>query len=124
MIVRSLDEVKVVNWGNGLSRRFLNESDGMGFTLTDTVIWAGTSSKIKFSRHIEACYCIEGGGYVVFGEGRKERLTVGAMYAPNLYDPHELIADEEQDMRLVCVLVPALQGDETHNLESGGYSGY
>jgi L-ectoine synthase len=38
MIVRKLDEVKTVEWGNGLSRRFLLEADGMGYTVTDTIV--------------------------------------------------------------------------------------
>jgi hypothetical protein len=37
MIVRNLSTVKNVEWGNGLSRRFLLEDDGFGYTVTDRV---------------------------------------------------------------------------------------
>ena len=32
------DEVKNVQWGNGTSHRFLLEADGMGYTVTDTIV--------------------------------------------------------------------------------------
>ena len=44
MIIRELDEVKTVEWGNGLSRRFLLEADGLGYTVTDTIVSKGTKS--------------------------------------------------------------------------------
>jgi Ectoine synthase len=65
MIVRKLDEVKTVEWGNGLSRRFLLEADGMGYTVTDTIVRAGTKSRLEYKNHLEACYCIEGKGSVI-----------------------------------------------------------
>ena len=48
VLVRSIDEVKTVAWGNGLSRRFLLESDGMGYSLTDTLVRAGTKSPLQY----------------------------------------------------------------------------
>ena len=62
MIIRKLDEVKTVEWGNGLSRRFLLEADGMGYTVTDTIVNKGTKSLLEYENHLEACYCIEGKG--------------------------------------------------------------
>ena len=38
MLIRKLEDVKTVEWGNGLSRRFLLEADGMGYTVTDTIV--------------------------------------------------------------------------------------
>ena len=65
MLIRKLDEVKTVEWGNGLSRRFLLDADGMGYTMTDTIVRAGTKSLIEYENHLEACYCIAGSGMVV-----------------------------------------------------------
>ena len=48
MLIRKLDSVKTVDWGNGLSRRFLLESDGMGYTVTDRIINAGTTSRLEY----------------------------------------------------------------------------
>lgn len=39
------------------------------------------------------------------------------MYALDKNDAHHLIADEE-DLRLVCVFLPSLKGDEIHDIAS------
>ncbi|MCD7443071.1 ectoine synthase [Streptomyces lincolnensis] len=123
MIVRSLDEVKTVDWGNGISRRFLLEADGMGYSVTDTVVRAGTSSNLQYQRHLEACYCISGRGWVMTTDGVKHPITPGTLYALDQNDAHELAAADE-DLRLVCVFTPALRGDEAHDLSADGFSCY
>ncbi|MGI9004425.1 MAG: ectoine synthase [Pseudonocardia sp.] len=124
MIIRHLDEVTTVEWGNGLSRRFLVEADGMGYTVTDTTVLADTKSRIEYRRHLEACYCIDGSGEVVDQNGQSYRIEPGTLYALDQHDAHFLIADPEQDMRLVCMFTPALVGDERHNLDAAEYSHY
>ena len=101
MLIRKLDSVKTVDWGNGLSRRFLLESDGMGYTVTDTIINAGTTSRLEYKNHLEACYCIEGSGAVVEMDGTRHELVPGTLYALDKHDMHDLIANPEADMRLV-----------------------
>ena len=64
MIIRVLENVPSIEWGNGLSRRFLLNADNMGYTLTDTIVYAGTKSPLKYRNHLKACYCIEGEGAV------------------------------------------------------------
>ncbi|MHB8694397.1 MAG: ectoine synthase [Solirubrobacteraceae bacterium] len=120
MLIRKLDEVKTVEWGNGLSRRFLLESDGMGYTVTDTIINAGTTSRLEYKNHLEACYCIEGSGAVVEMDGTRHEIVPGTIYALNNHDMHDLIANPEGDMRLVCMFTPALTGDEAHRLTESG----
>jgi L-ectoine synthase len=124
MIIRRLSDVPTVDWGNGLSRRFLLESDGMGYTVTDTTVRAGTKSQLEYRRHLEACYCIEGSGEVVDANGDSYPLEPGTMYALDRNDPHFLIASPHEDLRLVCVFSPALQGHETHKLDSADFSHY
>jgi L-ectoine synthase len=124
MIVRRLSEVPTVDWGNGLSRRFLVEADGMGYTVTDTTVRAGTKSRLEYRRHLEACYCIAGSGEVVDANGQSHVLEPGTMYALDRNDPHFLIAAPHEDLRLVCVFTPALQGHETHKLDSAEFSHY
>ena len=126
MIVRSLDAIQKterdVAWGNGLSRRFLIEADGMGYSLTDTIVEPGTSSLLEYKNHLEACYCIEGEGEVVDTQtGETHRITPGTMYALDKNDKHVLSATER--LRLVCVFSPALRGNERHSLggESSAY---
>ncbi|MFI5617176.1 ectoine synthase [Streptomyces sp. NPDC051567] len=124
MIVRRLDEVTTVDWGNGLSRRFLLESDGMGYSMTDTTVRAGTKSKLEYRRHLEACYCIKGTGEVVDSDGTSHPIEPGTFYALDQHDAHFLIAGEEEDLRLVCVFSPALRGGERHSLDSADFSQY
>jgi L-ectoine synthase len=120
MLIRKLDSVKTVDWGNGLSRRFLLESDGMGYTVTDTIINAGTTSRLEYKNHLEACYCIEGSGAVVEMDGTRHEIVPGTLYALDKHDMHDLIANPEGDMRLICMFTPALSGDEAHRLTESG----
>ena len=123
MILRTVSDVVDVKWGNGLSRRFLTAADGMGYTITDTTVYAGTSSPIQYRRHLEACYCIAGRGAVKLRTGERFEITEGTMYALDEHDAHYLIA-EDVDLRLVCVFAPALRGDETHAFTDEGFSCY
>ena len=47
-----------------ISRRFLLTSDGLGFSLTDTIIKQGSVLELEYTHHLEACYCIEGRGQI------------------------------------------------------------
>ena len=119
MIINSLNEIaetdRDVDWGNGKSRRLLIEKDQMGYSLTDTVINAGSSSLLEYKNHLEACYCIEGEGEVVDAEtGEVHAITPGTMYALDKHDKHWLKASKT--MRLVCVFNPPLKGHERHSL--------
>lgn len=127
MIVRDLVSIsgteREVDWGNGMSRRFLLHRDGMGFSLTDTLVRSGSRSLLQYRNHMEACYCISGSGEVQNVEtGEVHDLRPGTMYALDLHDSHYLIAKE--DMRLVCVFSPPLQGDERHSLSNDSESSY
>lgn len=124
MIIRKLDDVKTVEWGNGLSRRFLLEADGMGYTVTDTIVRAGTKSLIEYKNHLEACYCIEGKGSVIEMDGTEHEIVPGTIYALNNRDPHYLVGSPEEDLRLVCMFTPALRGDEAHDFAAEGPSHY
>ena len=127
MIVKSLDKLigtpRDVEWGNGNSRRFLIEQDGMKFSLTDTIVKAGSRSFLEYKNHLEACYCIAGSGEIhdpVTGEVYS--IYPGTMYALDKHDRHYLVAKDE--LRLVCVFLPALRGHESHRLGADGSSSY
>ncbi|PZP64500.1 MAG: L-ectoine synthase [Azospira oryzae] len=123
MIVRSVAEligtereVKTPNW---VSRRLLLKRDGMGFSLHETTVFAGTETYIWYRHHLEAVFCIEGEGEVeVLPEGIVYRITPGTVYALDRHDKHWLRA--KTDMRLVCVFNPPLTGGEVHD-EEGVY---
>lgn len=125
MIVRYLSEIENsesnVHWGNGVSRRFLLARDKMNYSLTDTIVDAGTESLLEYRNHLEACYCIEGEGEVE-SSGVKYRIVPGTLYALDNHEPHFLRA--KTTLRLVCVFSPALEGKEIHNLGGTISSGY
>lgn len=123
MIVRTLAEVQGTALdvaGRGWqSRRLLTAPDGMGYTMTDTIIQAGAEMTLHYARHLEACYCITGVGEIEDHATREvHAIGPGTIYALNQHDLHTLRAQTE--LRLICCFTPALAGTETHNKE-GGY---
>jgi L-ectoine synthase len=126
MIIRTLSEItnteRDVAWGQGQSRRFLLARDGMGYTLTDTIIDAGTESLLEYRNHLEACYCIEGEGEVEDMAGNVHPIVPGTMYALDAHDKHYLRA--RTTLRLICVFLPALRGTERHAVSGDESSSY
>ena len=123
MIVKRLSEVTgtaqekcAENW---TSRRLLLRDAGMGFSLHDTLIHAGTSTEIHYQNHLEAVYCIEGHGTVrLVDTGEVFEIEAGTLYALDENDRHILSATTQ--MRMICVFNPALVGPEGHD-ENGVY---
>ncbi|MEO0618097.1 MAG: ectoine synthase [Pseudomonadota bacterium] len=124
MIIRTLDDLKSSGSyreksGVFTSARYLLRDDGMGFTLTETTIAAGSHQVMEYKNHLEANLIIEGTGILVdVATGDRHALAPGSMYALDKNDRHEMIA--ETDMRIVCVFTPALVGTEMHD-EDGSY---
>lgn len=124
MIVRSLDnlidtprDVRGEAWA---SRRFLLAEDGVGFTLTETSVVAGSEQVLWYKHHVEANYVIEGKGEVENVEtGEVFALSPGSIYVLDQHEKHRLKAFTA--MRLVCVFTPALTGRETHDAD-GAYA--
>ena len=120
MIVRRLKELlgtdREVDAENWTSRRFLLKSDGMGFSMHDTVIKAGTETFIWYAHHLEAVYCIEGSGEVELADsGKVYPIEAGTIYALDGHEKHYLRARTQ--MRMVCVFNPPLTGKEVHDDE-------
>ncbi|MBI3896790.1 MAG: ectoine synthase [Gammaproteobacteria bacterium] len=127
MIIRKLEEIsgteRDIAWGNGQSRRFLIARDGMGFSVTDTLVKAGSSSLLEYKNHLEACYCVEGEGEVVdYTTQKTHAITPGTIYALDKHEKHVLNA--KTDLRLVCVFNPPLNGSEKHRLNGDDSSSY
>lgn len=101
------------------SRRLLLAGDGMGFSFHDTVLYAGSVTKMWYRNHLEAVYCVEGEGELLDLEsGRTHRIDAGTLYALDRHDRHELTAIT--DLRMICVFNPPLLGEELHD-EDGSY---
>jgi L-ectoine synthase len=124
MIVRSLkdliDTPRDVRGEAWASRRFLLAGDGVGFTLTETSVVAGSEQVLWYKHHVEANYVIEGEGEVEnMATGEVFALAPGSIYVLDQHEKHRLKAFTA--MRLVCVFTPALTGRETHDAD-GAYA--
>lgn len=123
MIVRKLDDiadsdldVRADTWR---SRRLLLARDAMGFSMHDTVLYAGTEIPMHYQNHLEAVYVIEGEGELVELEsGTVHQLRPGVVYALDANDRHAV--RPATDIRCVCVFNPPVTGKEVHD-ESGAY---
>lgn len=98
------------------SLRLLHKEDGMGVTLTDSILEAGFEMDLWQKNHFEACYCLEGEGTVEeLDSGIVHEIGPGTLYAMNSHDRHRILAKTQ--MRIVCTFYPALTGDEVHDAD-------
>ena len=123
MIVKKLDDIlgteDEVKGGNWTSRRLVLRDAGMGFSMHDTLIHAGTETLIWYKNHLEAVYCIEGKGEIeVLPDGPTYPIEPGTLYALNGNEKHLLRAEKE--MRMICTFNPPVTGQEVHD-EDGVY---
>lgn len=123
MIVRTLDEItdtdadiKTENWR---SKRIVLAKEGVGFSVHETTLYAGTVSRFWYANHIEAVFVVEGEGEITdLGTGETHQLAPGSLYLLNDHDKHEVRPRTE--MRVVCVFNPPVTGREVHD-ENGVY---
>ncbi|RNA66682.1 ectoine synthase [Alteribacter keqinensis] len=115
-VLNTENEIKGENW---TSRRLILKDSGMGYSVHDTVIKAGTETHIWYQNHLESVYCIEGEGEVVtLKDNKVHPISANTLYALDEHDEHLLRATT--DMRMVCVFNPPITGQETHD-ENGVY---
>lgn len=117
MIVRTAQEIegtaRDVRAGTWRSRRLALAADGAGFSLHDTVMYAGTETTMWYRHHVEAVYCLEGEGTLHDLEHDREHpLRPGTMYLLDGHERHRVVA--ATDLRMVCVFNPPCTGQETH----------
>lgn len=102
------------------SFRFLLKSDGMGFSMHETVFPAGLEVKMWYKHHLEAVYCYQGTGVITDLEtDQQHEIKPGTLYALDKHDRHILSAHTE--LKLVCVFNPPVSGREIHD-EDGAYA--
>lgn len=123
MIVRTVEDVAgtaaQVAGDLWTSTRLLLRGDGMGFTMTETLIEPEMDDTFWYKRHLEACFCVEGEAEVEDLEtGEVHQIRPGTLYALDRHDRHRLRTKTR--VRLICVFTPALRGDETHD-DDGSY---
>lgn len=123
MLVRSIDEIndtdadiKQENWR---SKRIILAKEGVGFSVHETTLYAGTESEFWYANHIEAVFIVEGEGEIEDkGTGEVHQLKPGSLYLLNDHDKH--IVRPRTEMRTVCVFNPPVTGREVHD-ENGVY---
>jgi L-ectoine synthase len=122
MIVRTLDEVtdteRDVVAEQWRAKRLFLRDDGLGFSLSETIVNGGAEMNLWYKHHSEACFVIEGEAEITERDtGAVHRIGPGSAYAPQ-HDRHTIRVLET--LRLVCVFSPALSGRETHDAD-GSY---
>lgn len=123
MIVRTLQDIvgteRDVDGGNWSSRRLCLADDGMGFSMHDTVLRAGTETHMWYKNHLEGVYCIEGKATVEDkATGEVHQIGPGTIYLLNDHDQH--VVRVEEDLRVICTFNPPVTGAEVHD-EDGAY---
>lgn len=117
---KNLPECRKVKMHSGVSNRILLESDGMGYTMTKTVI-SPEAGKVfqQYKNHLETCYCVSGRATLTDANtGETFEVLPDTTYVLDKNDPHYFEAHEETV--LICTFNPPLTGQETHN-EDGSY---
>ena len=125
MIVRKLNDIigtdKDVDTEGWTSRRLLLKSDGMGYSVHDTIIKEGAELHMWYKNHLEAVYLTEGKGEIEdLNTGEIHQLEKETIYALDKHDRHILRANQGSHMRMVCVFNPPVTGQEVHD-EDGAY---
>jgi L-ectoine synthase len=120
MIVKTLENVSgtkgEAHGDKWHSMLLLHAEDGMGVTLTDSILEEGFEMTLWQKNHFEACYCLEGEGTVEeLASGKVHDIKAGTLYAMNDHDRHRIHAKTR--MRLICTIVPALSGTEIHDAD-------
>lgn len=120
--VNALPKERVVECPNGgfVSNRMLLESDGIGYSITKTVIPVNGRQFWHYKNHFESCYCVSGRGEITNAHtGEKHEVRPDITYVLDKHDPHYFEAFQE--VTLICVFNPPLTGREVHG-DDGAYA--
>lgn len=109
-------DVKSETWR---SRRLVLAKEGVGFSFHETIMYAGTETKMWYANHIEAVYCVGGTGELENREtGERHEISDGTMYLLDGHEKHTM--RPTTDLRLICTFNPPVTGREVHD-ENGVY---
>lgn len=118
--IEGLPEERKVQFHSGISNRIILKEDGMGFSMTKTVIEPGKRVFQHYKNHLESCYCVSGSATLTNATtGEEFSITPDVTYTLDKNDPHYFEAHEVTT--LICVFNPPLVGRETHR-EDGSYA--
>lgn len=118
--LNNIEETRKVKFHAGVSNRILLESDGMGYTMTKTVIEPNNKQFQHYKNHLESCYCVSGLATLTNAvTGEEFEIKPDVTYVLDKNDPHYFEAHETTI--LICVFNPPLKGQEIHQ-EDGSYA--
>ena len=123
MIVRTIDEitgtdadVQAESWR---SKRLVLAKEGVGFSVHETTLYAGTESTFWYANHVEAVFVTSGEGEIEdLATGEVHPLAPGTLYLLDDHDKHTV--RPRTDITCVCVFNPPVTGREVHD-EDGVY---
>lgn len=123
MIVRTLEEItdterdiKTPNWR---SKRIVLANDGVGFSVHETVLKAGSVNDFWYANHIEAVFITKGEAELYDKDNDVTyQLAPGSIYVLSGNEKHQL--RPKTDLHTVCVFNPPVTGREVHD-ENGVY---
>lgn len=125
MIVRSFKDIEGTDRhvkaasGTWESKRIVLAKEKVGFSLHETILYAGTETSMWYANHIEAVVCVEGEAELTDNEtGQKYTITPGTMYLLDGHERHTMRI--KKDFRCICVFNPPVTGREDHD-ENGVY---
>lgn len=117
--ISELPQSRVVSYHSGISNRLVLEEDGLGFTMTKTVVEAGKKVFQHYKNHAETCYCVSGNATLTNAiTGEEFEIKEDVTYVLDKNDPHYFEAHETTV--LICTFNPPLRGNEIHD-ENGSY---
>ena len=101
------------------SLRLVLADDRAGFSLHETVLYAGTTTSMWYRDHVEAVFCVSGRGTLEDLDNEATHpLGPGTMYLLDGHEHHRVHA--LTDVRTVCVFTPPWTGREVHDAD-GAY---
>lgn len=108
-----------VKFEQGTSLRYVLASDGMGFSVNQTIIPKGEKGHWHYKNHLEACYCVKGSGILTNLEtGEKHPINEHDCYSLDNNDDHTF--ESLEDVILISIFNPPLTGREVHR-KDGSY---
>lgn len=120
MKVIKTSEALAVKFHAGISHRILLASDGMGYSMTKTVIHPEAGKVFQqYKNHLESCFCVSGLATLTnAATGEAHTIEPDTTYVLDKHDAHYFEAHEETV--LICTFNPPLTGSEIHDAE-GSY---
>ncbi|AKG42220.1 ectoine synthase [Streptomyces sp. JH002] len=125
MIVRSISDIEGTDRdiesasGTWRSKRIILAKERVGFSLHETVLYAGTETSMWYANHVEAVFCVSGEAELTNDNtGEKHRITPGTMYLLDGHEKHTV--RPVTDFKVLCVFNPPVTGREDHD-ENGVY---